>query len=593
MLHVQLQAQDPVYLDMAFECQNGQLLALVGPSGSGKTSALRAIAGLLPVASGQIFIGDRTWLDTEKRVFVPSTQRSVGMVFQNYALFPHLTAYQNIQLALPSHLSQEYIESLLRDMGLMDLHKRYPHELSGGQRQRVALARAFARQPQVLLLDEAFSAVDHPTRKILYDELIKLRQRIEIPIVMVTHDLREARLLSDNMCILDQGKSLQQATPAHIFSSPRNERVAQLVGLSDIYSGTFFKKEQVNSQTGIPIAHLQWGQGVDSVVLEITDKGRLPNHTEVKWVISGEYVDLSLTKKLEVNSFAASVSKILQLGDVSSLTLTLELPFSQMMHLEISTRMVRDLALVEGKTIYLSLDPAGIHIMPVYSDPSVKMAQKKLREKPIQIGAVLLVAGQGSRLGGIPKSLMKIGGVTLLERHIQTLSAFVTQAPIVVTGFYASSLQEYLVHQQVQIVHNQAPETGQSSSVRLGLETVYQSNPNLDVILMMLGDQPFLNEADIRQLIENFKVRQSGEFLLPLVIGKRGNPVILSGIALKRIVENSSEMTVRQYMDQHPEEVIHWESANHHYIFDIDSFDDVIDFQNKTGIKIELPTKQE
>ncbi len=592
MLRVQLQSQDPVYLDMAFECQNGQLLALVGPSGSGKTSALRAIAGLLPIAAGEISIGDTTWLDTENNLFVPPTKRSVGMVFQNYALFPHLTAFQNIELALPNHLSHEFIESLLSDMGLMDLHKRYPHELSGGQRQRVALARAFARQPQVLLLDEAFSAVDHPTRKILYEELIKLRQRIEIPIVMVTHDLREARLLSDQMCILDQGKSLQQATPAHIFSSPRNERVAQLVGLSDIYSGTFFKNEQVDSLNGKQIAHLQWGQGIHSVVLEINDKGRLPNHTEVKWVISGEYVDLSLTKKLNVNSFVARVSKILQLGDVSSLTLSLDLPFSQEMHLESTTRMVRELALVEGKTIYLSLDPVGIHIMPVYSDPSVKIAQKKLREKPIQVGAILLVAGQGSRLGDIPKSLMKIDGVSLLERHIVTLNSFVTQATVVVTGFYADSLRQALVDQEVHCVHNEDPGAGQSSSVRLGLEALYRMNQHLDVVLMMLGDQPFLNEADIRQLIENFKVRKSGQFLLPMVEGKRGNPVLLSGMALRSIIEQGDDLTVRQYMDTHPEEVVFWESANHHYIFDIDSPGDVIDFQNKTGFKIELPSQQ-
>jgi molybdate transport system ATP-binding protein len=234
MLKVELYADQPVKLDMAFECHDGELLALVGPSGSGKTSALRAISGLLPVSRGKIAVGQQTWLDTAQKIALPATKRSVGVVFQNYALFPHLNAYENIRLALPSHLNASYIEDLLKDMGLLDLQKRFPHELSGGQRQRVALARAFARQPEVLLLDEAFSAVDHPTRKILYEELIKLRQRIKIPIVMVTHDLREARLLSDKMCILDYGKTLQQATPAHIFSSPRNERVAQLVGLSDI-----------------------------------------------------------------------------------------------------------------------------------------------------------------------------------------------------------------------------------------------------------------------------------------------------------------------------------------------------------------------
>jgi molybdenum cofactor cytidylyltransferase/nicotine blue oxidoreductase len=187
---------------------------------------------------------------------------------------------------------------------------------------------------------------------------------------------------------------------------------------------------------------------------------------------------------------------------------------------------------------------------------------------------------------------MKIDGVCLLERHIQTLRTFVTQEPVVVTGFYVDSIREQIKQQQVQWVHNHNPEAGQSGSVRLGLEALHESNPNLDVILMMLGDQPFLNEADIRQLIENFKVRKSGQFLLPMVEGKRGNPVLLSGGALKKIIEDGPGVTVRQFMDQHPEEVTHWESANHHYIFDIDSFDDVIDFQNKTGIKIELPTKQ-
>jgi molybdenum cofactor cytidylyltransferase/nicotine blue oxidoreductase len=263
------------------------------------------------------------------------------------------------------------------------------------------------------------------------------------------------------------------------------------------------------------------------------------------------------------------------------------------MHLELSARQVKDLQLEEGGTIYLSLDPAGIHIMPVYSDPSVKMAQKQLRERPIQVGTILLVAGQGSRLGDIPKSLMKIEGVTLLERHLKTLSSFVTQSTIVVTGFYADAIREQIQHHQVQIVHNPHPEKGQSSSVRLGLEAMYQSHQNLDVILMMLGDQPFLNEADIRQLIENFKVRSSGQFLLPMVEGKRGNPVLLSGSALKRIIEQGPDMTVRQYMDQHPEEVILWDSVNQHYIFDIDSNEDVIDFQNKTGFNIELPKKQE
>lgn len=587
MLKVELHSQSPVYLDIAFQCANGELLALVGPSGSGKTSALRAIAGLLPVTAGSVQVAEQTWLDTTCQLNVPAAKRSVGMVFQNYALFPHLNAYENISLALPADLSQSFVEDLLREMGLLDLQKRFPHELSGGQRQRVALARAFARQPKVLLLDEAFSAVDHPTRKILYEELIKLRQRIEIPIVMVTHDLREARVLSDKMCILDQGKTLQQATPEHIFLSPRNERVAQLVGLSDIYAGTFYKKDPANSTAKVPLAHLQWGQGLHSVVLQIMDKGRLPDQTEVRWVIAAEFINLSLTKTSELNSFGAFVKNILQLGDISSVTLALELPFEQALHLELSSRLVKDLQLQSDQKIYIAFDPMGIHIMPVYADPLVKMAQKKLRQKVIQIGAILLVAGQGSRLGNIPKALIKIEGQTIIERHMAALKEFLTTPLVVITGHHASQFKPYLQNDDLIVRQNPHPDQGQSSSVRLGLETLYEHHKDLDVILMILGDQPFINASDIRQLLEYFKVMNVEYFLLPTVNGQRGNPVLLSGRALKNIIEQGPQMTVRAYMDHHPETVKIWESTNQHYIFDMDTPADVRDFEQKTGLKIE------
>ena len=591
MLKVQLQSANPVHLELAFECREGELLALVGPSGSGKTSALRAIAGLLPVQEGLIQIGNHSWLDSTKNINIPATKRSVGMVFQNYALFPHLTAFENIRLALPEHIADAYLHDLIRDMGLTDLQKRFPHELSGGQRQRVALARAFARQPEVLLLDEAFSAVDHPTRKILYEELVKLRQRIKIPIVMVTHDLREASLLSDQMCILDQGKTLQQASPRHIFSSPRNERVAQLVGLMDIYSGTFFQSEAVPGRQN-SIANLQWGRGVQSVFLEIMDKGRLPDQTEVRWVISSEYIQLSKTQQSTRNSFSGRVGRILQLGDISTITIHLDLPFQESMHLEISAREVKDLQLQEGESIHVSLDPAGIHIMPVYSNSQIKMAQKLLRERPIQIGAILLLAGQGSRLGNLPKCLMKIDNKSLLERHIEALQDFVTQPIVAVTGYYSEQIQEQVSSADIAWVHNSQPELGQGVSVRLGLEALYQANKNLDVVLMMLGDQPNIENADIRQLIENFKVMNTGKFLLPIVDGKRGNPVLLSGVALQEIIESGPDMTVRQYMDMHPDEVTKWVSTNDHFIFDIDTHQDLSDFEMKTGKVIKLPVLQ-
>jgi molybdate transport system ATP-binding protein len=587
MLKVQLNSFSPVFLDMVFECRAGELLALVGPSGSGKTSALRALAGLLPIADGIIEVGEEVWLDTTSKICLSPQKRSVGMVFQSYALFPHLNAYDNICLALGPQKSRQRVDELMVEMGLMDFRNRFPHELSGGQQQRVALARAFVRQPKLLLLDEAFSAVDHPTRKVLYEELIKLRHKIEIPIVMVTHDLHEARLLSDKMCILDQGKTLQQASPNHILKSPRNERVAQLVGLTDIYSGTFLKKD-ASSDSMIHQANLQWGQGVHSVHLDIFDKGRLPNQTEVKWVISAEHITLSKSQVHSNNSITAKVVKVLQLGDISSITLELNLPFDEQMHIDLSTRMLKDLQVVLDDHIHLHLDPEGIHIMPVYSNPQKKLLEKQKREKPLQIGAVLLVAGEGKRLGSIPKCLLMIEGRTLLERHLHTLKEFVSSPVVVVTGYYHQDITDQLRSQEVHIIRNESPELGQASSVRLGIEGHKEHYPDFDLVIMMLGDQPYLNTGDLRQLIEAFKLRPGGEFLLPMVNGSPGNPVLLSGKALNEIL-SLNDMTVRQYMDLHPEQVNLWESSNHHYIFDVDTAEDIENFQKNTGLKIDVP----
>jgi len=587
MLKLEIASHHPVMMDMAFECEAGELLALVGPSGSGKTSALRAIAGILPVEHGLIQVGNQCWLDTANQVCLPTEKRSVGMVFQSYALFPHLNAYENICLALSPKLTPADAEQLLREMGLLDLQKKYPRELSGGQQQRVALARAFARQPHILLLDEAFSAVDHPTRKMLYEELVKLRGRIQIPIVMVTHDLREARLLSDRMCILDQGKTLQQASPNHILKSPRNQRVAELVGLTDIYSGTFYAATADVSPSRA--AHLQWGQGIHSVPLLVTDKGRIPDATEVKWVVSSEYVSLSKTQTNQPNQFAAVVEKIQQLGDISSLTLNMELPFVSYFHLDYSTRTLRDLDIHLLDRVYMSLDPLGIHIMPIYADLSVKADEKRKRQQALQIGAVLLVAGEGKRLGGVPKCLMKIENQTLLEKHLQTLEEFTTSPVVVVTGFYENEIEAQLVGRKVIQVKNSTHEAGQAGSVRLGLEALQHQAKDFDIVIMMLGDQPLLNRGDLRQLLEHFKIMPDGDFLFPMVNGMRGNPVLLSGQILRQILIEEPLMTPRKYMDLHPDRVRTFESNNTHYIFDLDSPQDIANFEAQTGIPVLLP----
>ncbi len=360
MLQALLHQSGPIALHARIDCAPGELLALVGPSGSGKTSALRAIAGLMRVAQGRISLGDAVWFDAEHGVNVPAERRPVGMVFQHYALFPHLSAFDNVRLALPAGERAEAATQLLADMQLDGLARRRPHELSGGQRQRVALARALARRPQVLLLDEAFSAVDQPTRQSLYDELIKLRERVQLPIVMVTHDLREARLLADRISILDGGTTLQDGPPERVMSQPRNARVAALVGLRDIHLGVFHTAAAPGA-----MARLRWGDADAGIDLVTFDKHRLEDGAHVRWVVSGEHVQLHAAPVDAPNTVACTLQGMRRLGEIVTLQCRPVALAQVRLHLDVTTRFARSLDLQVGRVVFLEIDPQGIHIMPV------------------------------------------------------------------------------------------------------------------------------------------------------------------------------------------------------------------------------------
>lgn len=239
MLKVSLQQSTPIQLDVEFSCESGETLALVGPSGAGKSSVLRCIAGLSLAKQGQVLCKNETWFDSEASVNKTPQQRRVGMVFQNYALFPHLTVADNIKLALDKSIldSRHNIEQLLDQVNLKGLEQRYPAQLSGGQQQRVALARALARQPQVLLLDEPFSAVDKVTRRKLYLELNTIRRTIDMPVILVTHDLDEAAMLADSLCVIHHGKTLQHGSPDQVLYQPINSVVARQVDIRNILKG--------------------------------------------------------------------------------------------------------------------------------------------------------------------------------------------------------------------------------------------------------------------------------------------------------------------------------------------------------------------
>jgi multiple sugar transport system ATP-binding protein len=231
--------------DITFEVPNGQFWVLVGPSGCGKSTILRTIAGLDRATSGNLYIGDRQ-VNT-----IPARQRDVAMVFQNYALYPHMTVAENLSFGLrmrganPDTI-QKRVTTIAKTLNIDSLLNRRPRQLSGGQQQRVALGRAIARKPQVFLLDEPLSNLDTQLRDETRAELKQLHQAIEVTTIYVTHDQVEAMTLADQIVVLNHGKIQQIGPPQEVYAQPVNRMVATFLGnppmniLSGVYRDTLF-----------------------------------------------------------------------------------------------------------------------------------------------------------------------------------------------------------------------------------------------------------------------------------------------------------------------------------------------------------------
>jgi len=202
-----------------------ETVALVGPSGAGKTTVLRAIAGLVRPARGRIECDGEIWFDSDARVDRRPDERSVGLVFQDYALFPHLSVERNVGFG-----SRARVDELLERFGIRHLARARPRELSGGERQRVALARALAREPKALLLDEPTAALDAHTRAGVRAELGELLRELGLPALLVTHDFEDAAALADRIGVLVEGELRQVAAPADLVASPADGFVASLAG---------------------------------------------------------------------------------------------------------------------------------------------------------------------------------------------------------------------------------------------------------------------------------------------------------------------------------------------------------------------------
>ena len=214
--------------------EEGEFITLLGPSGCGKSTLLRCIAGLNSIDRGEIFI------DEKEMTNVIPKDRNIGMVFQNYALFPNMTVWENIEFGLKMKKEKDYDEKIKNIIDMVELNGKenyYPNELSGGQQQRVAFARALITRPKILLLDESLSALDAKIRKSLRDKLRKIQKHLGITTIFVTHDQEEALAVSDRVFVMNKGEISQSGTPEEIYTNPANEFMVDFIGNYNIFKG--------------------------------------------------------------------------------------------------------------------------------------------------------------------------------------------------------------------------------------------------------------------------------------------------------------------------------------------------------------------
>ena len=359
-LRVRLRQDRPVRLDVAFECGAGELLALVGPSGSGKTTVLRCIAGLASPPQGEVTCNGEIWLDARAGTVASPQRRRVGLVFQHYALFPHLDALANVACAMthrPRRERAERARTLLARVNMEGLEARRPADLSGGQRQRVALARALARDPQVLLLDEPFSAVDQLTRRRLRLELAQLRREIRIPMVLVTHDLEEAQLLGDRLSVLHHGRTLQTGGLRDVLRRPASALVARLLDQRNVFTGIVSRHEEERGTTW-----LDWA----GTELECTLATRFAPGDRVDWVVPESHVVMHRRERPSrgerENPVRGVARDVVVLGGDARVTLDLH-GVDTPLTFEVSAHVAARNRVAAGAEVGVSLLAEGIHLM--------------------------------------------------------------------------------------------------------------------------------------------------------------------------------------------------------------------------------------
>lgn len=336
----------PVLHDVSFSTGAGDLTCLLGPSGCGKTTLLRVAAGLERLQAGKITLGDRIIGNARAGIDLPPEIRGIGMMFQDYALFPHLTLYQNVLFGVPAGRAdrRDWARQALERTGLAALADSYPHMLSGGQQQRVALLRALAPEPRVLLLDEPFSGLDVTLRIRVREEILGFLKETGVTTVMVTHDPEEAMFMADRVLVMEEGRVLQSAAPSEIYFHPVNDYVAQLFGPINRFTATVAHGSVDTPAGSFPAPSLR--DGVEALVL-----------------IRPEGVSLTEVSPGTMRGCAMTVVSARLLGGSTSVRLRRHVDCAHQ-PAEIQARVPGVFLLEPGTTVAVKINPAQVFVFP-------------------------------------------------------------------------------------------------------------------------------------------------------------------------------------------------------------------------------------
>lgn len=352
--------------DVSLQIPPGEFISLLGPSGCGKTTILRMIAGFERPTAGSIL------LEEQDITYAPANRRDMGMVFQSYSLFPHMTAHQNIAFGLrvkklTKSTQQKRVREMLELVGLGEMGDRFPHQLSGGQQQRVALARALAIAPRVLLLDEPLSALDAKVRLQLRNEIRRIQQQLGITTLFVTHDQEEALSISDRVVVMAQGRIDQEGTPEEIYLTPKTAFTASFIGAMNQIPGVWEQgkvRVAAHPNTHLPDEFLQ------------TQMADLPNHSTVVVLVRPESITVlppDTTAPHGTNSLSGLVTSRIFLGSVVRLSV---LVGEFYLNVDVPTNNAESFA--SGQLVQLSFPPDQCRVLAIAPATATEVSHRQV-----------------------------------------------------------------------------------------------------------------------------------------------------------------------------------------------------------------------